>query len=126
MAVMDAVAEWYAANDSGDIERILGTLTPGGTFRDPVTNGAVFGDGLRQVLEQLFGMLRNCSYTVLAAGAWSEVEAAARWSMTAEHVDTGRQVVVEGADFFTYDQSSERFTSVVGIFDQQDLRRQLR
>ena len=47
MAIMDAVDRWYQANNSGDVDAILDTLTTSGTFHDPAAGGALAGDELR-------------------------------------------------------------------------------
>jgi steroid delta-isomerase-like uncharacterized protein len=125
MAIMDAVDRWYRANNAGDVEAIMATLTPTGTFSDPALGGAHSGDDLRAVLASVAEHMPDCHFEVVSAGATSDVAAAAQWVMTATHQATGRPIRLEGADFFTYDPTADALSSVVGYFDQQQIRRQL-
>jgi steroid delta-isomerase-like uncharacterized protein len=126
MGIMDAVARWYDANNAGSIDAVMATLVPGGTFQDPVTRGPIADDKLHALLKTTVEQFPDCHYRVDSAGATSDRGAAAQWTMTATHADTGRTVVLEGADFFTYDPEADRFSTVVGYFDQSQLRKQLR
>lgn len=125
MAIMDAVNRWYEANNSGNPDAILGTLTPLGTFSDPAAGGALAGDALRSFLSSVAEHMGDCRFEVVSAGAMSEVAAAAQWIMTATHTATGRPIRLDGADFFSYDPDADRLSAVVGYFDQQQIRRQL-
>jgi steroid delta-isomerase-like uncharacterized protein len=126
MAILDAVHRWYEANNSGDVDAILATLSASGTFQDPAAGGALAGDELRRFMAAVAESMPDCRFEVVSAGAMSEVAAAAEWVMTATHTPTGRQIHLDGADFFTYDPDTDRLSSVVGYFDQQQLRQQLR
>jgi hypothetical protein len=123
---MDAVTEWYDAHDSGDPERIIASLAPTGTFQDPQTDGPISGEALGAYFQQSRGDVftdRVC--TLVSSGAWSDTEAAAMFSARLRHIESGKVITVDGAEFFTYDPESGKLASVVGFYDPSQIHRQL-
>jgi hypothetical protein len=47
------------------------------------------------------------------------------FSANLRHIESGKVITVDGAEFFTYDPESGKLSSVVGFYDPGDIRRQL-
>jgi hypothetical protein len=126
MAIMDAVAEWYDAQDSGDIDRIMATLTPTGTFKDPGTGDPVSGDAVGAYFQQRNDLFTERVCTVMSSGAWSDTEAAAMLSGSLRHIESGKVITIESAESFTYDPELGKFSAVTAFYDLTQVKQQLR
>jgi hypothetical protein len=63
---------------------------------------------------------------VWASGAWSDTEAAAVYSGSLRHIESGKVINVDGAEFFTYDPESGKHSSVIAFYDTSQIRQQLK
>jgi hypothetical protein len=122
---MDAITEWYNAHDSADIDRIMATFTPNGTFQDPGTGGPVSGDAVAAHFQRRSDLFRDRVCTVVTSGAWSETDGAAIFSASLRHIESGMVITVDGAEFFTYEPKSGKFSSIIGFYDPNQIHRQL-
>jgi hypothetical protein len=126
LGIMDAVSEWYEAHDSGDTGRVVAIFTPTGTYQDPNTDGPISGEAIGVYFQQRRGDVfadRVCR--VVTSGAWSDIEAAAMFSASLRHIESGRVVTVDGAEFFTSEIESGKLSSVVAFYDPDQIRQQL-
>jgi hypothetical protein len=125
MTIADAITECYDAHDSADIDRIMATLTPIGTFQDPGTDGPVSGDAVAADFKRRSDLFRDRVCTVITSGAWNETDGAAMFSASLRHIESGKVIRVDGAEFFTYEPETGKFSSVIGFYDPNQIRRQL-
>jgi hypothetical protein len=99
---------------------------PTGTFQDPQTDGPILGEAIGEYFQKrLSKRFTDRVLTVVTSGAWSETEAAARVSSNLRHIESGKVVTVDAAEFFTYDPGPGKLSSVVAFYDPGQIRRQL-
>ena len=122
-AVRSAVAAYYAAVSSGDVEAIAPLFAPEAVMRDPVGTPPLTDDAARRqryaritAAFQSFGMVAD---EVTPAGD----EAAARWIATGKTLG-GKDVRFEGISTFVFDDDL-RITAMSAYFDLVALTAQL-
>jgi steroid delta-isomerase-like uncharacterized protein len=130
MSGLDAARRYFDAWNARDAAAVVASLGGDGSYEDPTTPGPLSGDALTTHLSGLWAAFPDLAFEVRSAAETGGDRVAAEWRMRGTNrgsfrglPPTGREVVVDGADFIETDGT--RVTRVVGYFDPGSVPRQL-
>lgn len=118
-----------AFNDH-DLARLDDEFAPGGTFADPLTDGAVTGDAMREYTREVFEAFPDVTIEVRRVVASTETDVAMAVTYVGTHdgpldgiPPTGRSVEVQAMTVIELE--ADGIASWRDYFDQMDFREQL-
>jgi steroid delta-isomerase-like uncharacterized protein len=131
MTIDRALDRYFDAWNSLEPTEVVDALTDGGTYEDPTTGGPVSGDALSANVAGVYTRFPDVHFEIVSVAANGD-GASAQWRMLGTNTGalpggpaTGRSLDLPGADFFTYDATADKVSSVVGYFDTATMLRQL-
>ena len=129
--MMHALDRYFDAWNSHDPTLVVAALTDGGTYEDPTTGGPVSGDALAASVAGVYDAFPDVRFEIESLSL-HDATASAQWRMIGTNTGplpggpaTGESLDLPGADFFTYDATADRLSSVVGYFDTATMLAQL-
>jgi steroid delta-isomerase-like uncharacterized protein len=132
MSIDTALERYFDAWNSHRPERVPAALTDGGTYEDPTTGGPLSGDALTANVAGVYDGFPDVRFELVSVAATSDDTACAQWRMIGTNTGplpggpaTGMSLDLPGADFFTYDATVDKVSSVVGYFDTATMLSQL-
>jgi len=132
MGLNDALDRYFAAWNDHDPQRLVASLTDGGTYEDPTTGGPLSGEAVSAMLTGLITGFPDVRFEVVSVAATGETTAAVQWIMHGTNTGpmpggppTGATISLPGADFIDYDPVTDRLARVVGYFDTATMLSQL-
>ena len=127
----DAVKSYFEAWDSHDADAILNTLTPDGTYSDPVGGENLSGQSYADYANSLFSAFPDLRLELIANTVASNGMVAAPWLLFGTHegqvgdfTPTHRKIILPGCDFIIVE--NDKVKKVMGYFDPQYLFDQLK
>lgn len=130
MSALQAANEYFNAWNAKDAEAILASLSPNGTYADPITGGPISGNALKEYVQALWSAFPDLKFEIRSAAEIGDGKVAAEWIMRGTNhgpfqglPPTGKSVETTGADFIETEDG--KVTSVVGYFDGGSVPRQL-
>lgn len=127
----EAVRAYFDAWNAHDTDAILETLTPDGTYSDPVGGSNLSGPALATYVRSLFTAFPDLRLELIDVSSASNGMIAAPWllfgtqeGVLADIAPTRRGVVLPGCDFIVVQQA--KVSEVRGYFDPAYLISQLR
>ena len=127
----DAVKAYFDAWDSHDASAILDSLTPDGTYSDPVGGENLSGKAYADYANSLFTAFPDLRLELISNTVASNGLVAAPWLLFGTHkgpvgdyAPTNRSIVLPGCDFITVEKGKVK--KVVGYFDADYLFSQLK
>jgi steroid delta-isomerase-like uncharacterized protein len=132
MALIDALDRYLDAWNDHDAAAVVASLTEGGTYEDPTTGGPLSGDALAASVDGLVAGFPDVHFDVVSCAPTGDTSAALQWRMTGTNTGpmpggpaTGGSIDLPGADFVTYDPTTDRLATVQGYFDTATMLEQL-
>ena len=129
--MMQALDRYFDAWNSHDPGQVVAALTDGGTYEDPTTGGPIRGDALAASVAGVYDAFPDVRFEIESLSL-GDGTASAQWRMIGTNTGplpggpaTGGSLDLPGADFFTYDATADRVSSVVGYFDTATMLGQL-
>lgn len=127
----EAVKAYFDAWDSHDTNAILDTLTPDGTYSDPVGGENLSGQAYADYANSLFAAFPDLKLELIANTVASNDMVAAPWLLFGTHKGpvgdfqpTERKIILPGCDFITVENGKVK--KVRGYFDPEYLFNQLK
>lgn len=127
----DAVKAYFDAWDSHDTDAILGSLTPDGTYSDPVGGDNLSGQAYADYASSLFAAFPDLKLELISNTVASNGIVAAPWLLFGTHkgpvgdyAPTNREISLPGCDFITVE--NHKVKKVIGYFDPEYLFSQLK
>ncbi len=127
----DAVKAYFDAWDSHDTDAILGSLTPDGTYSDPVGGDNLSGQAYADYASSLFAAFPDLKLELISNTVASNGIVAAPWILFGTHkgpvgdyAPTNREISLPGCDFITVENGKVK--KVIGYFDPEYLFSQLK
>jgi len=129
--MMQALDRYFDAWNSHDPGQVVAALTDDGTYEDPTTGGPLNGDALAASVAGVYDAFPDVRFDIESLSL-GDATASAQWRMIGTNTGplpggpaTGESLDLPGADFFTYDATADRVSSVVGYFDTATMLTQL-
>jgi len=126
----EIVKSYFDAWDQRDTNAIMATFAKGGTYTDPATQAPLEGQAIADYAQSLFDAFPNMSVELISQASASTGVVAAAWLIFGTHEGplmgkppTGKSMVLQGCDFLRVEDGL--LTSVVGLWDRDDLLAQL-
>ena len=126
-----AVQVYFDAWNSHDVEAILDSLTPDGTYSDPVGGKNLSGQSYADYANSLFSAFPDLELELISNTIASTNIVSAPWLLfgthqgsVGEYQPTNHKIVLPGCDFITVENGKVK--TVRGYFDPDDLFEQLR
>ena len=126
----EAVKVYFDAWDSHDTDAILDSLTPDGTYSDPVGGDNLSGQNYADYANTLFTAFPDLKLELISNTVASNGMVAAPWILTGTHkgpvgdyAPTNRLITLPGCDFITVEGGKVK--QVIGYFDPECLFKQL-
>ena len=127
----DAVKAYFDAWDSHDTDAILSSLTPDGTYSDPVGGENLSGQDYADYATSLFTAFPDLKLELISNTVASNGTVAAPWLLFGTHkgtvgdyAPTNREIVLPGCDFIIVE--NDKVKKVIGYFDPEYLFSQLK
>tara|TARA_R110002096_G_scaffold256917_1_gene450159 strand:- start:131 stop:529 length:399 start_codon:yes stop_codon:yes gene_type:complete len=127
----DAVKAYFDAWNSHDTDAILSSLTPDGTYSDPVGGENLSGQAYADYASSLFTAFPDLKLELISNTVASNGIVAAPWLLFGTHkgpvgdyAPTNREVILPGCDFITVENGKVK--KVIGYFDPEYLFNQLK
>ena len=127
----EAVQVYFEAWDSHDVDAILDSLTPDGTYSDPVGGKDLTGQAYAEYANSLFTAFPDLKLELISNTVASNNIVAAPWLLFGTHKGpvgdfqpTNRKITLPGCDFITVEDGKVK--TVRGYFDPEHLFQQLR
>ena len=127
----DAVKTYFDAWDSHDTDAILDSLTPDGTYSDPVGGENLSGQAYADYANSLFTAFPDLKLELISNIVASNGMVAAPWLLFGTHKGpvgnfqpTNRAIILPGCDFITVENGKVK--KVRGYFDPEYLFKQLK
>ena len=127
----DAVKAYFDAWDSHDTDAILSTLTPDGTYSDPVGGENLSGQDYADYATSLFTAFPDLKLELISNTVASNGTVAAPWLLFGTHkgpvgdyAPTNREIILPGCDFIIVENGKVK--KVIGYFDREYLFSQLK
>lgn len=127
----DAVKAYFDAWDSHNTDAILNTLTPDGTYSDPVGGENLSGQAFANYANSLFTAFPDLKLELISNTVASNGMVAAPWLLFGTHegpvadfTPTHRQICLPGCDYITVENGKVK--KVMGYFDPDYLFNQLK
>ncbi len=128
---IEAVKTYFNAWNSHDVEAILDSLTPDGTYSDPVGGENLSGQSYADYINTLFTAFPDLKLELINNTVASNGMVAAPWILFGTHKGpvgdyspTNRAIDLPGCDFITVDNGKVK--KVIGYFDPEYLFKQLK
>jgi steroid delta-isomerase-like uncharacterized protein len=132
MSIATALDRYFDAWNSHEPGQVVEALTAGGTYQDPTTGGPLSGDALTANVAGVYAGFPDVRFETVSVDTTGDTTACAQWRMLGTNSGplpggpaTGESLDLPGADFFTYDPTADRVSSVVGYFDTATMLGQL-
>lgn len=126
-----AVQVYFEAWDRHDVDAILDSLTPDGTYSDPVGGKDLTGQAYADYANSLFTAFPDLKLELISNTVASNRMVAAPWLLFGTHKGpvgdfrpTNRKIILPGCDFITVENGKVK--TVQGYFDPESLFQQLR
>jgi steroid delta-isomerase-like uncharacterized protein len=130
MNPVEIAQQYFDAWNRRDVDAVLATFGPDGTYCDPVTGGRLHGEALKGYMAGLWSAFPDLNFEIASKGLAEENLVAAQWIMRGTNTGsmmglppTGKTVTVHGADFIRV--SGGRIQTVDGYFDSRAVPDQL-
>lgn len=127
----EAVQVYFEAWDRHDVDAILDSLTPDGTYSDPVGGKDLTGQAYADYANSLFTAFPDLKLELISNTVASNRMVAAPWLLFGTHKGpvgdfrpTNRKIILPGCDFITVENGKVK--TVQGYFDPESLFQQLR
>ncbi len=127
----EAVKAYFDAWDSHNTDAILDTLTPDGTYSDPVGGENLSGQAYADYANSLFAAFPDLKLELISNIVASNGMVAAPWLLFGTHKGpvgdfqpTNRAITLPGCDFITVENGKVK--KVRGYFDPEYLFKQLK
>ena len=127
----EAVQVYFEAWDRHDVDAILDSLTPDGTYSDPVGGKDLSGQAYADYANSLFTAFPDLKLELISNTVASNHMVAAPWLLFGTHQGpvgdfrpTNRKIILPGCDFITVENGKVK--TVQGYFDPESLFQQLR
>jgi steroid delta-isomerase-like uncharacterized protein len=126
----DAVKTYFDAWDSHDTDAILDSLTPDGTYSDPIGGENLSGQAYADYVNTLFAAFPDLKLELISNNIASNNMVAAPWLLIGTHKGpvgdfkpTNKTITLPGCDFITVEGGKVK--KVRGYFDPEYLFEQL-
>ena len=127
----EAVKTYFDAWDKHDTHEILDSLTPDGTYSDPIGGKNLSGQAYADYAASLFAAFPDLKLELISNTVASNGIVAAPWLLTGTHKGpvgdyspTNRAISLPGCDFITVENGKVK--QVIGYFDPEYLFAQLK
>ena len=127
----EAVKVYFDAWNSHDTDEILNSLTPDGTYSDPVGGENLSGQNYANYAASLFAAFPDLKLELISNTVASNGTVAAPWLLFGTHkgvvgdyTPTNREITLPGCDFITIENGKVK--QVIGYFDPDYLFSQLK
>jgi steroid delta-isomerase-like uncharacterized protein len=127
----EAVKLYFDAWNSHDTRAILDSLTPDGTYSDPVGGENLSGQAYADYAASLFAAFPDLKLELICNTVASNGMVAAPWLLFGKHkgpvgdyAPSNRDIILPGCDFITVE--SGKVKRVIGYFDPEHLFNQLK
>lgn len=130
MSALDAANAYFDAWHAKDGAAVVASLSDGGTYCDPTTDGPIAGEAVKAHVEMLCAAFPDLSFEMKSVAGTGGGRVTAEWILRGTNLGpfrglpaTGKAIEVRGADFIETDGG--KVTSVVVEFDAASVPRQL-
>jgi steroid delta-isomerase-like uncharacterized protein len=127
----EAVVTYFDAWNRHDVSAILDSLTPDGTYSDPVGGENLSGQSYADYVNTLFTAFPDLKLELISNTVASDGTVAAPWILYGTHkgpvgdyTPTNRAITLPGCDFITIEKGKVK--KVIGYFDPNYLFEQLK
>lgn len=127
----DAVKTYFDAWNDHNAQAILDSLTPGGTYSDPVGGENLSGQAYAYYANSLFSAFPDLNLELICNTVASNGMVTAPWLLLGTHqglvgdyAPTGRSIELPGCDFIIVENGKVK--KVMGYFDPEYLFAQLK